>query len=303
MINRYTQGKITWLDVLKPTPDEIHEIFSECDIPLTLANDLTSMTPRSEVVTEKKSIKITLDYPIVKRTDINHPHEIKFIATKSHLITVHFEEIEALHKFTKDFEVLSILKNKKSNATGGHLLLTLLSRLYLALDIKLDYLQSRLSDIEEGIFSEKEKEMVFEISELSRRLIDFKQTIQSHKSALNSLDASIKEVFTHNHEIQVSEIKSQYEHLMTRTQSLSGTLIDLRETNNSLLTTKQNEIMKTFTILAFITFPLTLFTSMFGMNTKTTPILGRDFDFWIIVSIMAVVSISFFMYFRYKKWM
>lgn len=57
-----------------------------------------------------------------------------------------------------------------------------------------------------------------------------------------------------------------------------------------------------FTILAFITFPLTLFTSMFGMNTKTTPLVGRDGDFWIILGAMTVISIGFFAYFRYRKW-
>ena len=62
MIDRFTQGKLTWLDVINPTQEEIHEIFAECDISMVLANDLSSMTPRSEVLGDKKSVKITLDY-------------------------------------------------------------------------------------------------------------------------------------------------------------------------------------------------------------------------------------------------
>ena len=61
--------------------------------------------------------------------------------------------------------------------------------------------------------------------------------------------------------------------------------------------------MKILTIMAFITFPLTLFASMFGMNTHTTPIVGYPGDFWIILGIMVIVSAGLFSYFKYKKWM
>ena len=65
----------------------------------------------------------------------------------------------------------------------------------------------------------------------------------------------------------------------------------------------RNEIMKILTIMAFITFPLTLFTSMFGMNTIATPIVGRTGDFWIILGIMVIVSAGLFSFFKYKRWM
>ena len=91
------------------------------------------------------------------------------------------------------------------------------------------------------------------------------------------------------------------EDIIVRTLALFETLEELRNTNSALLTTKQNEIMKLFTILAFITFPLTLFTSMFGMNTIATPIVGGTNDFWMILGIMGVVSIGFFAYFKYKR--
>ncbi len=303
MITRYSEHKLTWLDVLNPTPEEIHEIVNECGIPLVLATDLTSMTPRTEALCEKKTLKITLDFPIVKRTDINHPHEVKFIATKTHLVTIRFEDIEAVHRFAKEFEVLTMIKSTKSKANAGHLLCTLLNRMYKALDTKLDYLESKMVDIDEGIFAEKEKEMVFEISKLSRRLIVFRQTLNTHEAALAQLFTFVPVCFGKTATHQVQEIIHQFDHIQRRIKSLTVTLEDLRETNNSLLTTKQNEVMKTFTILAFITFPLTLFTSMFGMNTLTTPIVGTPNDFWIILSAMAVVSVAFFAYFRYKKWM
>jgi Mg2+ and Co2+ transporter CorA len=55
--------------------------------------------------------------------------------------------------------------------------------------------------------------------------------------------------------------------------------------------------------MAFVTFPLTLFASLFGMNTEMTPIIGHPADFWIIVGIMLSAAITFFAYFKYKRWL
>jgi magnesium transporter len=69
-----------------------------------------------------------------------------------------------------------------------------------------------------------------------------------------------------------------------------------------MLSTKQNEIMKIFTILAFVTLPLSLIAAVFGMNTTFIPIVGLPNDFWIIIGIMIITSLAMFAYFKYKKW-
>ncbi|MCA9366058.1 magnesium transporter CorA family protein [Candidatus Kaiserbacteria bacterium] len=304
MVERYKQKQVVWLDVLNPTPDEIREIAAECSLPPEFTTDLTSMTPHTEATSLKNAFKITLDFPVVKRTDINHPHEIKFIATKSHLITIRFEEIEVLHRFAKEFEVLSTLDNgTAAKMNGGRLLIVMLLYIYKGLHLKLDYLETKMQDIEENIFEDNEKEMLFEISKVSRRLIAFRHSITAHEDVLETLEADVVHSFGKTYSGSVHEIKQVYEQVSRRVLALSSTLQDLRDTNDALLSTKQNEVMKILTIMAFITFPLTLFTSMFGMNTTTTPILGHRNDFWIILGIMLVVSIGFFAFFKYKRWM
>ena len=302
MIERYSHNKVTWLDVVSPTPEEIRQLIDECDIPLEFINDLSTTTPKTEVFAKKGFLKITLDFPIVKRTDINHPHEVKFIVSKKHLITIRFEEIESLHRFSKEFEVLCMLHGK-GKASGETLFITLLSKFYDALYAKLDYLESKLKDIEEEIFNGNEEKMVFELSSVSRRLITFKQTVDAHEEALLKLTDAMQSAFTSNYATHCDAIVHQYKIVNRRLRALTSTFSDLRQTNNSLLETKQNGFMRVFTILAFVTYPLTLLSSMFGMNTQNTPIVGESFDFWIIVIIMVLLSTSFFAFFRYKKWL
>lgn len=302
MIERHEHNNVTWLDVINPTTNEIREIVSECKIPPEFSTDLTTMVPRHQVHAVKGALKVTLDFPIVKRTDINHPHEIKCIATKDYLITIRFEAIEAMHRFSKEFEVTSILTKAGKKASGGHMCMSLLERLYKTMTVKLDYLESKITSVEERIFTSKEKEMLYEISEINRRLIAFRQTLHTHQDALEEMPNAVTVAFGKPYTAFVEVFANEYDHIERRIQSLTYVLNELRQTNDTLLNTKQNEVMKIFTILAFITFPLTLFTSMFGMNTVTTPIVGQEGDFWIILGTMGIVSIAFFAYFKYRDW-
>ncbi len=303
MIERYLHNKITWLDVQSPTVEEIRLIAEECSLPAHFTRDLTAMTPKTEVFSNKGFLKITLDFPIVKRTDIHHPHEVKFIVTKTHLITIRFEEIESLHRFSKEYEVLCVLQKTGSKTSSASLFVTMLEYFYDALYLKLDYLETKLKDIEEEIFNEHEQEMVFELSSVSRRLITFKQTIDAHDEALSKLANHMTLAFNETHTRGIETILHQYKIVLRRLGALTSTFNDLRSTNNSLLETKQNGFMRIFTILAFVTYPLTLMSSLFGMNTQNTPIVGAAADFWIIVIIMICISIGFFTYFRYRKWL
>ena len=61
--------------------------------------------------------------------------------------------------------------------------------------------------------------------------------------------------------------------------------------------------MQLFTIMAFLTFPLSLLSSIFGMNTQAMPITGQPYDFWIIVGAMAILVVIALSYFRFKKWL
>jgi magnesium transporter len=303
MIERHEHKNCIWLDVCAPSPEELRLIIEECNIPLEYTYDLLTTTPKTEVLSQKQFLKITLDFPIVKRTDIHHPHEVKFLITKKHLVTIRFEEIESLHRFRKEYEVLCAVGGTRAKIGPDTLFLTMLAYFYDALYAKLDYLETRLKDIEEEIFSEHEEAMVYELSQVSRRLISFRQTIDAHDDALTELVKDIAVAFATNHTTRLEAITHQYKVVRRRLKALFATFSDLRRTNDSLLETKQNTTMRIFTILAFITFPLTLFSSMFGMNTAYTPIVGTDYDFWIILGAMAFISMSFFTYFRYRKWL
>lgn len=303
MVERYAQGKLVWIDLKNPTTSELQEIMEELSIPPTLMGDLSGPVPRSTARSEGDVIKLTMDFPIVKRTDIDHAHEIKFIITKHCLVTVHYEDMEAMDRFKKEFEVITTLGKAAKRANGAHIFVSLMTVLYGSADSKLDYMETNLAEIETEIFKGNEKEMVSEISNVSKKLIAFRQALKAHDEVFRDAKPLFDSIFKTDLESDLQGTHTHYFYILRRVGGLFEALDGLRETNMALLTTKQNEIIKILTIMAFIMFPLTLISSVFGMNTKTAPIVGNNGDFWIIIGMMVVATLFFFTFFKYKKWM
>ena len=145
--------------------------------------------------------------------------------------------------------------------------------------------------------------MVSEISKINRRLLDFKQAIRFHKEVLASFEIAAKKFFGEAFGYHLSILNGEYNKVQNMLESHKEILDDLRDTNDSLLTDKTNETMRTLTIMSFVIFPLTLIATLFSMDTIHTPIVGMKGDFWLVLMIMVVAVICMYMYFKRKKWL
>lgn len=305
MITRYAHNNVTWIDLESPTNEEVREVMEEYDIHPTIAEELLLPTvkPRVEYY-ENAFIYLILHFPAFKHTHSNEQNqEVDFIIGKNFLITTRYDTIDPLHKFSKVFEVNSILDKSDIGEHAGYVFFHMAKKLYGAIEHEAEYIHDALEDIQTKIFAGKEKEMVVEISKVSRELLNFKQSLIHHKEILDSFDAAACSFFGEKYKYQTRSIIGDYYRAQNHITANMDSVAELRDTNNALLSTKQNEIMKILTIMAFVTFPLSLFASVFGMNTKTLPLTGFDGDFWVIIGIMVGATCFFFAFFKYKKWL
>lgn len=305
MIARYRHKNLTWVDLESPTQEEALLIMEEFDINPIVTEELLLPTLKPKVDFHREYIYLILHFPALRHTHKNEQsnQEVDFIIGKNFLITTRYDTIDPLHKFSKVFEVNSILDKSDIGDHAGYLFFYMIKKLYKALDHELDVIRDGLETIEKGIFDGDEKNMVIEISKTSRDLLNFKQATTPHRDVLDSFEEAGKQFFGPGFVYHLKSVSAEYFRIHHGIHELSDSIIELRETNNSLLSTKQNEIMKILTIMAFITFPLSLIASIFGMNTDILPIVGRPYDFYIIVGTMLVATIAFFGLFKYKRWL
>lgn len=303
MIHRHKYKKFVWIDLVSPTSDEVHNIMVEFDINPNIANELIipSMKPRVDMY--ENCLYLALHFPARKRTHESNEQEVDFVIGEKFFITVRYEEIDTFHKFEKIFDVNATLQNDHLGEDAITVFIMLARRMYRSVEHEIDQVRDDLEDIEREIFKGNEREMVFALSRVGRDILNFKQALDPHQEILKSLGDVAPEFAGIEYKHNVKSLEDVYYRALKHITKLWQTLSELRETNNSLLSSKQNEVMKIFTILAFVTFPLSLIASVFGMNTSYTPLIGTRYDFWIVMAIMAFATFLMFLYFRSKKWL
>lgn len=307
MISTYKHKNVTWVDLENPTQDEVRKIAEKYNLDPLVANDLLTPSSRPIVEEQNEYNYLIFHFPIASdRKDygkITEIQEIDFILGKNFIITNRYMVVDSLLEFSKTFTVNSMLDKSNIADHPGFIFFYMIKGLYDELENRLASINDLLKDAEEKIFEGKEKEMVIELSKLNRLLLNFKKSVSLHDDVLEELRDRGVSVYGEDFRKYLRYLYGDYVKIEAMINSTKDYISELRTTNDSLLTTKQNETMKIFTIMAFVTFPLTLITSIFGMNTSYIPFIGRPNDFWIVMGIMLVGAIIMFLFFKHKKWL
>ncbi len=303
MIKKQKYKSVSWIMTENPTKDEARELMSEFGLSPEVAQDILLPTFKDKITPNKDYIYLVLHFPAFQHThNKSHRQEIDFVIGKDFIITNVYENIDAMEKYAKIFEVNSILDKSESEIGPGDLFLAMIRTIYQSLSDELDSINYLLGEAEKNIFAGKEKEMVFELSRIGREIVNFNHIVNPHGVILETLKENSEKILGKVFILELSEIINEFYKISKILENITEVMKELRETNNSMLSTKQNEIMKTLTIMAFVTFPLTLVSSIMGMNTKYLPVAGIKGDFWIVIGLMILLAGFFFTYFKGKKW-
>ena len=174
--------------------------------------------------------------------------------------------------------------------------------LYAALETNLHFLNDQLKKVERKVFSGREREVVEVLAAINREILDCRWSLKSHREILASLELAGVEIFGDKFRYYFQTLAGEHAKLWNMLENIRETFIDLRDTNDSLLAIKTNDIVRVLTVAAFIFLPLTIIPQVFGMNIGYLPFTGHRFDFFFVLALMALFSALLYMIARLKKW-
>jgi magnesium transporter len=303
MLKKQSYKSVTWVDSESVTKNEARELMEEFELSPEVAQDILLPTFKDKIIPHKDYIYLVLHFPAFKHThNKSHRQEIDFVIGKNFIITNRYEGIDAMEKYAKIFEVNSILNKNESEIGPGELFLAMIKTIYQSLSDELDSINYLLREAERNIFAGKEKEMVFELSRIGREIINFNHIITPHGNILETLSQHSKKILGEAFTLELEEILNEYYKISKILENVTEVLKELRDTNDSLLSTKQNETMKILTVFTFFALPFTIITGFFQMNTINTPIVSSEKGWFIIVGIEIITLITVYLIAKRKKW-
>lgn len=169
-------------------------------------------------------------------------------------------------------------------------------------------LSERIYALEEAIMSEPVSDDVKRIHALKRELLTTRRAVWPQRDMLNQL---IRDESPHIGQGTKIYLRDCFDHtfqLIDLVETYRETISDLTDIFMSAQNTRMNEVMKVLTVIATIFMPLTLVSSIYGMNFDRTaspwnmPELGWAFGYPVAMVSMLVIAAGMLFYFRRKKW-
>lgn len=298
-------GNITWVDLVSPKPEDIRTLIDDHMVHPSLGDELVSPSLRPHSKSFHDTFFISLQVPILIEQD-GKPRisnqEVDFTIKDNSLVTTRYSDYEIFDNFTKFFEA-KMMTHHESHLSGTRLFFDLLTYIYKSLYDHLDQYRDALRDCEDGIFDGEELAMVKELSRIHQQLLRYDESLRFHEDILQNFSEYHQDAKNTDDVLLIETIQSEYERVTHSLEINLSYLHELRDTNNSLLSINQNNTIQLLTVLAYVSLPATIIASIFGMNAKFMPFIGDPHDFWILISMMVLVSFSLFLFFRYKKWL
>jgi magnesium transporter len=299
MLKKLRYKDITWIDVEAPTEAEISELGTTYDIhPVALA-ELARPSVRSKVDVYNNFIYLILHFPKLSSTE---SQEVDFIIGKDFIISTHYEMVNSLNDFAKIFESDFTLKKNHEKLHAGFIFYYMVKDLYASLDNDLNYINDQLKSVEQKVFYGQERQVIKKLSEINRQLLDYRWALKAHGEIWSSLELAGPEIFGTKFGYYLKAMNGEYERIWNAIESNRATFLDLRETNDSLLSIKTNETTRVLTVTAFILLPMTIITQLFGITSNNLPLVDSPNAFPIIVIIAALSSLLTYFVARLKKW-
>src|SRR3989338_8546865 len=129
----------------------------------------------------------------------------------------------------------------------------------------------------------------------------FPGAVKPQRMTLESLLEEGPELYGEESHPFLKALLSEYNRVANLLENHKEALDALYDTTSSQLATKTNEIMRVFTILAFITFIPTVVANIYGMNVVNIPFAEHPIAFWIVIGFMIIATVAIYLALKWRK--
>ena len=296
-------NKITWIDIKGPTSSDLESLKTDFDLHPLVLKEILPQIDYPKIENYGDYLFIVFFYPFFdKETSSTLPFELDIIVGKNFLITNHYRDIVPLSALFHDCNLYPEKMEQFCDEGTGELLYRIINEILNACFPKISHIKKNIDEIDRIIFRKENKKAIDQISLVKRDIIGFDRILEPQKLVLQNLIKESELYFPKKMLPYFHNLLNSYEQVKNLLETNEKTLFSLEATNQGLIDTKTNEIMKTLTLFSVIVFPLTLLAALFGMNTKILPLVGLPYDFWIVSGIMVAGAFIMVAFFKSKKW-
>ncbi len=296
---------LTWIHLEAPSLTHAQELADRFGWHPLDVEDVMSKRQRPKIddYADEGYLFGVLHFPIYDRASRRlNAAELDVFVGPNYLVTLPSVELLPVSRLFRRCEEDEQFREQLLSKGSGRLLYEVLDDLFDYCFPILDKIGHKLDALEDDVFEGRSEEVVRDISNVKQEIISYRKIIKPERSTLRVLERHVERFLPEELDLYFDDIVDAAERIWDILDNYKEVVEALESTNESVISHRQNDVLRILTVFSVVLLPLTLITGFFGMNVKF-PGFDTVWAFWVIFAGMAVTLISLLAFFRFKRWL
>jgi magnesium transporter len=295
---------LTWIHLDQPSLERAQELASQFGWHPLDVEDVMSKRQRPKVddYADEGYLFGVLHFPVYDRTVQRlNGAELDVFVGPDYLVTLPVVELLPVTRLFRRCEEDDAFREQLFSKGSGRLLYEVLDDLFDYCFPILDKIGYKLDALEDDVFEGRSQAVVRDISNVKQEIISYRKIIKPQRSTLRLLERHVERFLPEELELYFDDIVDASERIWDILDNYKEVIEALEDTNESVISHRQNDVLRILTVFSVVLLPLTVITGFFGMNLRF-PGYETVWAFWAVFAGMIVALIGLLSFFRYKRW-
>jgi magnesium transporter len=293
---------VTWVHLDRPGPETATELAERFGWHALDVEDVLSKRQRPKIDEYPEYLFGVLHFPVYdKAIQRLNAAELDFFLGPDYLVTLPNVELLPVTRLFHRCEEDERLREELLSKGSGRLLYEVLDDLFDYCFPILDKIGHKLDSVEDDMFERRAEDVVRDLSNVKQEIISYRKIIKPERTTLRQLERRVERFLPEELDLYFDDIVDGAERIWDLLDNYNEVVEGLESTNESVISHRQNDVLRILTVFSATLLPLTLLASVFGMNVDF-PGNGTAAAFWIVVGAMVAVGAGLLGFFRWKHW-
>jgi magnesium transporter len=305
LVHELSASGLTWVNVVSPDTETAQTLAVRFGWHPLDVEDIVSKRQRPKVddYEDDGYLFAVLHFPVFDQAVQRlNAAELDIFIGHDYVVTIPNRELLPVTRLFERCQDDERLRDQLFARGSGRLLYEVLDDLFDYCFPILDKIAHKLDVIEDEMFEGRSEEVVRDLSNVKQEIISYRKIIKPERSTLRVLERRVEAFLPQELELYFDDIVDSAERIWDLLDNYKEVVEGLESTNESVISHRQNDVLRLLTVFTVIVLPLTMLTGVFGMNVDF-PGEGTREAFWVIMALLVAILGAMIGFFRWKRWL
>jgi magnesium transporter len=297
--------QVTWTDIVIPTEEDISALGSRYPQfhPLNL-HDCLSEFEFPKLDPHEDYIFVVLHLPYYDGDErVSRRSEVDFFVAQGVFVTVHDGKLRQLNQLFETIQSDQALRDSLMQRGAAYFLHEIIQRMIAKCYPMLQRVNENIRHIEDNLFKDDTQHILREVAVTRRNIIALRHILRPQVDVTQMLESGDWAFIQRELNFYWGDIGDQLMHLRAMLDEQFEVITSLSDTIDTLAAHRMDEVLRVLTIITLLTVPLTVLSTIFGMNFEYPYAEWHVPLFLFIILVGITLTILVIWYLRRRRWL